>query len=96
MLFIIPTWIGRCLGIFGTLATCASSYYNVPALMEYVQDYHADVRNHRNTGAADILSSHIQSMLQTLPGLPTVWVIALDPTVPIFSLIGPLGWYDGY
>ncbi|MCX8107363.1 MAG: thrombospondin type 3 repeat-containing protein, partial [Verrucomicrobiae bacterium] len=89
-------WVGRCLGAFGTFATAASWYYSCPALMEYVRDYHADVRNQRNWGAADILSSQIQSMLQALPGLPTWFVIALNPTVPIFSLNGPLGWYDGY
>ncbi|MGC8744826.1 MAG: thrombospondin type 3 repeat-containing protein [Verrucomicrobiia bacterium] len=89
-------WVGRCLGAFGTFATAASWYYNWPALMEYVRDYHADVRNQRNWGAADILSSQLQSMLQGLPGLSTWIVIALDPTVPIFSLNGPLGWYDGY
>jgi hypothetical protein len=46
--------------------------------------------------ASDILSSQIQSMLEDLPGLPVGFYYALDPTVPIFSLYGPLGWYDGY
>ncbi|MCU0783083.1 MAG: hypothetical protein MUF81_03365, partial [Verrucomicrobia bacterium] len=89
-------WIGRSLRAASFLACGASWYYNWPALMDDIRDYQADVRNQRNWGAADILSSQIQSMLQDLPGLPSWFVIGLDPTVPIFSLNGPLGWYDGY
>ncbi len=89
-------WIGRGLRAGSFLACGASWYYNWPALMDYIRDYKSDVRNHRNYGAADILSSQIQSMLQDLPGLPTWITIGLDPTIPIFSLNGPLGWYDGY
>jgi hypothetical protein len=89
-------WIGRSLRAASFVACGASWYYNWPALMDYIRDYKADVQNHRNWGAADILSSQIQSMLQDLPGLPSWLVIGLDPTIPIFSLNGPLGWYDGY
>jgi hypothetical protein len=89
-------WISRGLRAGGRLACAAAWYYNWPALMDAVRDYKIDVRNHQNFGAADILSSTIQSMLQDLPGLPNWLVIGLDPTIPIFSLNGPLGWYDGY
>jgi len=72
-------WIGRSLRAASFVACGASWYYNWPALMDYIRDYKADVQNHRNWGAADILSSQIQSMLQDLPGLPSWLVIGLDP-----------------
>jgi len=89
-------WIGNCLEAESYLTCAASWYYDWPDLAEDVEAYESDVRNQTYAAAADILSSQIQSMLQELPGLQEWMVIALDPTVPIFSLNGPLGWYDGY
>jgi hypothetical protein len=89
-------WIGRSLTAAGYLTCAASWYYDWPTLMDDVQAYSSDVQNHTDTGAADILSSQIQSMLQGMPGMPEWLVVGLDPTIPIFSLNGPLGWYDGY
>jgi hypothetical protein len=89
-------WLGRSVRCAGFVACGASWYYNWPSLLQNWRDYRADVRNHRNWGAADILSSQIQSMLQDLPGLRAWLAIGLNPTIPIFSLNGPLGWYDGY
>lgn len=64
-------------------------------LMDDIEGYKSDVRNHANTAGADLLSTQIQSMLQDMPDLPTWFSIGLDPSVPIFSP-NPLGWYDGY
>jgi hypothetical protein len=89
-------WIGHSLLAAGFLSCAASWYEDYPDLMLDVRDYNGEVRRHVNEGGADILSSQIQSMLEDLPGLPIGFYYALDPTVPIFSLYGPLGWYDGY
>jgi hypothetical protein len=89
-------WISRSLTAAGFLSCAISWTSDWGALMDDIQGYESDVRNHTDTGAADLLSSQIQSMLQALPGLPDWIQIGLDPTIPIFSLNGPLGWYDGY
>jgi hypothetical protein len=89
-------WVDRSLFAAGFLSCAASWYEDYPDLMLDVRDYTSEVRRHTDEGGADILSSQIQSMMEDLPGLPVGFYYALDPTVPIFSLYGPLGWYDGY
>jgi hypothetical protein len=89
-------WIGRALTAANCLTCAASWYYDWPDLQWYIQDYESDVRHGRDSGAADILSSQLQMMLQEIPGLPTWLSVGLDPTIPILSLNGPLGMYNGY
>ena len=69
-------WIGRALYGASFVACGVSWAYEWPDLLEDIQAYKSDVRNQVNYGAADILSSQIQMMLQELPGLPNWIVIA--------------------
>lgn len=87
-------WVGKVLGPAGTLACGASLYYDFPDLIDAINGYRADVRNHQDTAGPALLSVTVQSMLQDIPGLPNWLIVALDPSIPLFDPV-PLGFYDG-
>jgi Bacterial TSP3 repeat len=86
-------WIDRGLGAAGFLAGGISLVDDWPDLVDDVNGYMSDVRNHTWTAGDDLLSVQLQQMMQELPGFPG-WPLGLSADVPIWSPY-PLGDYDG-
>jgi hypothetical protein len=84
-------WASYSLHAAGFLATAISWYEEYPRLLQLVKDYEGDVRNHRNTASAGLLSCEIQDLARDLDP----YFLTCGAGYILYSP-DPLGWYDGY